>query len=342
MRKRTHRRGFAIATAVFTLVVVGALAMGTLFAAIHELRSGSDAVHQAGAVTGAELGVEQTIATWSHVWNGAFARGFGRSWSVATPEGAQLTVRLTRLADELFLVASEARAGPARRQVARVVRLDAVNPVLVATLSALAAIDLSASARLDGTDRAPLGWDCPAPGPAVAPFAVSDSASLLRFGQFDWTALAEAATARLTPGMVSPSPRVADQECDTTAPENWGEPIKSSGTACTSYYAIVHAPGDLIVDGGRGQGLLIVDGDLTLRGSFEFFGVILVRGTLRSGSGGARITGAASIGARDQTSSSLGGLTIEFSRCAARKALLGLASPIPIVERSWYEVFDPQ
>jgi|SRR5918992_5237121 hypothetical protein len=332
------RRGFAIATAVFTLVIVGALAMGTLFVATHERRSGSDALRQARVVMAAELGVEQTIATWSRAWNGAYARGFGRSLSMATPEGAQLTVRLTRLADELFLVMSDARVGRARRQVARAVRLDTQEPMVIAAMSSLTPIDSNASASIDGVDRAPVGWDCPAPGVAVTPFAIGDSATLLRFGQFDWTAIAEAATARLTPGFVVPAPRSTDQECDTTVPENWGEPIRSTGGACASYYAIVHAPGDLIVDGGRGQGLLIVDGDLTLRSGFEFFGVVLVRGALRSDVGGARITGAVALAARGATGTSLGGIGIAFSRCAARKALLGLAFPVPVVERSWYEI----
>jgi hypothetical protein len=302
------------------------------------MRSGTDSIQHARAVAAAELGVEHTIATWSRTWNGAFGRGFGRSWSLATPEGAGLSVRLTRLADEFFLISSDARAGPARRQVARVVRLDTEDPTLIAALTSLAAIDSNAGAELDGTDRAPVGWDCPPPDSAVFPFATSDSATLLRFGQFDWAALAEAATARLTPGMVSPSPRSTDQECDTTAPENWGEPIKSNGGACTSYYAIVHVRGDLIVDGGRGQGMLIVDGDLTLRGGFEFYGVVLVRGALRSGSGGARISGAVTLAAHGESASSLGSIGIDFSRCAARKALLGVASPIPIVQRSWYEI----
>jgi hypothetical protein len=342
MRVRIPRRGFAMATAVFTLVVVGALAIGTLFAATHELRSGTNGIHQARAVTAAELGLEQTIAVWNRSWNGAFARGFGRSWSLATAEGAHLTVRLTRLTDELFLVSSDARAGPARRHIARVVRLQTGDPVLIGALTSLAVLESDAGGSVDGADRVPAGWDCPPPGPPIAPFAISDSVTLLRFGQFDWTVLAEAATAHLTPGIVGPAPRATDEECDTAVPENWGEPIKSNGGACTSYYAIVHVSGDLIVDGGRGQGLLIVDGDLTLRGGFEFFGVVLVRGALHAGVGGARITGAVALAARYQTASSLGVIAIDFSRCAARKALLGLALPSPIVERSWYEVFDPQ
>ena len=339
MNTVAQRPGFAVATALFALVVVGALAMGTLFAATYELRAGSAAIHQARAVMAAELGVEKTIATWNREWNGALARGYGRTLTVSSPEGARLTVHVTRLADELFLVTSEARAGPARRQVARVVMLDTGDPLILAALAARAVVDASASAGIDGSDRAPLGWDCPALGAAVPPFIV-DTNALLRFGQFDWDELVEVANARTTALVSGAAPRSTDEECDTTDPDNWGEPVRSNGGACASYYPVIHAPGDLIIDGGRGQGLLLVDGDLTLQGRFEFFGVVLVRGALLSGPGGARVTGTVSIAAQGETDSVLGGIAIDFSRCAARKALLGIAVPVPVAGRSWHDGFE--
>jgi hypothetical protein len=140
---------------------------------------------------------------------------------------------------------------------------------------------------------------------------------------------------------VDPAPRSTEEECDTEAHENWGEPMKWGGGACTSHYPVVHTAGDLLVNGGRGQGLLLVDGNLTLRGGFEFFGVVLVRGALLSGVGGARITGAVALASQGPIASSLGSIAIDFSRCAARRALLSLAFPLPVMERSWYEVFDP-
>jgi hypothetical protein len=333
--------GFAVATAVFALVVVGALAMGTVFAATHELRSGSAAIHQARAVMAAELGIEQTIATWNRQWNGAFARGFGRTSTLSTPEGAVLTVRVTRLGDELFLITSDARAGPARRQVARVVRLQAEDPPLLGALAARAATDVDASAGIDGSDRAPEGWDCPPSSPALPSFVVADTGTLLRFGHFDWDELVEVANTRVSQHVTGPAPRSTDEECDTTDPNNWGEPTRSNGGPCTGYFPVTHAPGDLIIDGGRGQGLLLVDGDLTLKGGFEFFGALLVRGALRGGPGGARITGTVSMAALRATEPALDGIAIDFSRCTAQKALLGISLPVPIAERSWYEGFEP-
>ena len=333
------RSGFAVATAVFALMVVGALAMGALVAATYEMRTGTDAMHQARAVMAADFGVEQTIAAWKRGWNGAFARGFGRTSTHVMPEGPYVTVRLTRLADELFLVTSEAHAGPARRQTSRVVRLDAADPPLVAALSATRVLDAGMGGAIDGSDRVPLGWDCPAAGEPVPAQVVGDTSALLRFGHFDWDQLTAGATTHATHLTLGAAPRWTGEECDTTDPDNWGEPQKSNGGACTSYYPVIHSAGDLIVHGGRGQGLLLVDGDLTVQGGFQFFGTVLVRGALRGGPGGAYITGAVSVAGQGTTTSMLDGIVIGFSRCAARKALLTFALPVPIAERSWSEGF---
>jgi hypothetical protein len=336
------RSGFAVATAVFALVVVTALAIGTLFAATHEVRSGADTIHLARALMAAEFGIEQTVATWNRQWN-ALARGFGQTLTLSTPDGAALNVNVARLADELFLVTSEARAGPARRQVARVVRLDTDDPPLRAALGLQGVGQVGESVAIDGSDHSPSGWDCTAPGPPLPPFIIiADTSELLRFGHFDWDELVSLATTRLTQSVTNPSPRWTDEECDTNDPTNWGEPTRSNGGACTGYFPVVHAPSDLTISGGRGEGLLLVDGDLTLQGGFEFFGALLVRGALRDGPGGARVTGAVAMAGQGATESPLERIAIDFSRCAVRKALLALARPVPIVERSWYEVFEPQ
>ena len=333
------REGFAVATALFTLVVMGALAIGTLYAATHELRGGTDAIHQTRAIMAAELGVEQTIATWSREWNGALGRGYGRSWTFSTVEGARITVDLTRLADDLFLITSDARAGPARRRVARVVRLDVVDPLLRAALLATAVIDSTTSSGVDGSDRPPSQWDCPAPGPPLPAIVITDTTSALRLGQFDWPALDGLAHSRVTVRVTGAAPRVSGEECDTATPDNWGEPNRWMGGPCTGYYPVIHAASDLVIDGGRGQGVLVVDGNLTVQGGAEFTGVVLVRGAVLDGPGGGRITGALAIAGQGATLSSLGGISMGFSRCAARKALLGIAMPKAVIERSWSEVF---
>ena len=133
MNGAPSRQGFAVATAMFALVVVGALAMGTLFAATTELRAGSDAIHQARAIMAAELGLEQTIALWRREWNGAFGRGYGQSWTFSTAAGARVTGSLTRLADDLYLIPpmrapERLDAGGARRRWMHRPQLSAAPP----------------------------------------------------------------------------------------------------------------------------------------------------------------------------------------------------------------------
>lgn len=342
MNARPVRPGFVLATALFTLVVIGALAMGTLYAATHELRAGSDAVSLARAVMSAEWGVEHTIATWSREWNGALGRGYGRSWTAGTPEGGEVTIGLTRLADALFLVTSEARAGPARRRVARVVRLHLDDPPVQATLLATGGLDTTAGVAPGGSDQAPAGWDCPSPGPELPALALTDTASALRLGHFDWPSLVGFANSRITIRVTGAAPRVSGEECDIGASDNWGEPNRWMGGPCTGYYPVIHAASDLVIDGGRGQGVLLVDGNLTVQGGFEFSGVVLVRGAVIGGPGGGRITGTVSIAGEGATPTSLGGISIALSRCAARNALLGIAIPEAVVERSWSEWFYEQ
>jgi len=64
---------------------------------------------------------------------------------------------------------------------------------------------------------------------------------------------------------------------------------------------------------------------------------VLVRGAVIGGPGGGRILGTLSIAGQGATPSSMDGISIGFSRCAVRKALLGIAMPVAVAERSWSE-----
>jgi hypothetical protein len=94
---------------------------------------------------------------------------------------------------------------------------------------------------------------------------------------------------------------------------------------------ITYVPGSVRLESHTtGAGVLVVDGDLTIHGGLEFYGLIIVRGVLTfSGSGngqdvnvlGAIITGQSSIA--DDTLG--GGINIQFDRCA----LLHNVTPAP-------------
>ena len=91
---------------------------------------------------------------------------------------------------------------------------------------------------------------------------------------------------------------------------------------------------------GQGQGILVVDGDLTVWGDFHYFGVVIVLGSLSSVGTGSRITGAVIVSNVDLEPQSLGGMTmIQYSSCAIDKSLNGSDRGVLLRERSWLDMY---
>jgi hypothetical protein len=113
-------------------------------------------------------------------------------------------------------------------------------------------------------------------------------------------------------------------------------------TQCQSYFPIIYRNGNLRVQDGRGQGVLLVEGNFEVRGNFEFNGIVIVRGELSTQGTGNKITGAvlaqnAELG--DETTI-IGNPVINYSACAVERALVGNASLKPLVERSWAQLYN--
>jgi hypothetical protein len=90
-------------------------------------------------------------------------------------------------------------------------------------------------------------------------------------------------------GTGTPAPVRGASGCVAGLPWNWGDPRVEAGR-CGRLRVVRAASGDLVVDGGVGQGLVVVGGDLTLQNGADLRGVVLVGGTL-SLEGGARLEG---------------------------------------------------
>ncbi len=94
-------------------------------------------------------------------------------------------------------------------------------------------------------------------------------------------------------------------------------PIASAGTP-----AIVYVPGNLKLDSPKatGDGLLIVDGDLTVDGGLEYYGLILVKGQIHFTGGssqGVNLFGAILAGDRASAADTVGGsFSFRYSSCA--------------------------
>jgi hypothetical protein len=139
-------------------------------------------------------------------------------------------------------------------------------------------------------------------------------------------------------------PRVdAQGECARSASGNWGAPALP-GHACFDFLPIIYAAGDLLIESaGSGQGVLLVDGNLTLRGGFEFYGVVIVKGRVTLTDQGSRVHGGAWVDNADPESSLVGGgAGIGYSSCAIRRAVLGskLQVPHPLAQFAWLEILE--
>jgi len=127
-------------------------------------------------------------------------------------------------------------------------------------------------------------------------------------------------------GSGTPAPQEQGGLCTTENAWNWGDPDRPS-RPCGRHLVTILAEGDLATVGGVGQGVLVVTGDadlldtrfnglLIVGGQLSLRGVATVRGLVRSVGGASVETGASIVG----------------SACWAAAALESpeLATPVPI------------
>lgn len=125
---------------------------------------------------------------------------------------------------------------------------------------------------------------------------------------------------------------------------NWGEPERTAGyvKACSTYFPIIYSSGTQlqVASNARGQGLLLIDGDLVISGGFEFYGLIVAKGGIKISGTGNKINGAllAQDVAIDDKNSVSGNTTLQFSSCAINKAVMGSAFAEPLAFRSWAQL----
>ena len=368
-RMTSRRRGFALPVAVFAIVIIGALIGGAFFASTQEFRIGSNTIQQARALGAAEFGLNQTQANWNGTWNTTMQRGQVRTLTPATSDGSVATVRVTRLNDQAFLIAAEGRSGQARRRTAKLLVLNVPQINFLAALTARGGTRIGGSSFIDGTDHTYPGWDCPAPGATKPGIASSDTSQIttsgcsnyncivgdpkvvqdpaaadtntyFTFGSIGWAELRAMASKVVSGSLQGVGPVSSGGQCVTADLRNFGEPWKGVGVPCADYYPIIYAPGDLTLNTGRGQGILLVEGNLEVQGGFEFFGPVIVRGTLKTaGEGGHFNGGVLAANVELDQNVVIGNAVISYSRCAILKALNGSATPTTAVERAWYEVY---
>jgi hypothetical protein len=165
-----------------------------------------------------------------------------------------------------------------------------------------------------------------------------------QFGELSYWELAAAADKQYVGDQhfASIQPVVVNGQCVRTAPTNWGDPL-NPGAPCWRYLPVIHIAGDLFITGGAyGQGVLLIDGDIIVTGTFEFYGVAIVMGEadLRGTTevyGGLLVRNGIS---GNLSSSLLGTTTLQYSSCAAARALFQATVARPLAGRHWFEVLE--
>jgi Tfp pilus assembly protein PilV len=374
------RPGFALAIALAAIVIIGAIITGMFFASTQDYRISRNSAMQARALTAAEYGLNNvtTSGQWNPVWNTA-TNGLLATQSFLPGDGAFDTVRVTKLNSGMFMLTSTGRVGPASGAQARH-RVGALVTLLIPQINMLGALTTRGSAKiggssyLDGNDTTYAGWNCPPPGAGVAGLSMPDTTKIstsgcsglscvagspqvsqdsmagkdstyFNFGSgLNWSDLVGMANKTVSSGatLTAIGPTVSGGNCDTGSATNWGDPlhIDPSVSSCQSYFPIIYAQGNLHLSGGEGQGILLVEGDLTVTGGLEFYGPVIVKGSMSTtGTGGHFNGGVMAANVDLEQSTLLGNAVIHYSSCAINKALAGVATPVFTNSRSWTELY---
>jgi hypothetical protein len=181
--------------------------------------------------------------------------------------------------------------------------------------------------------------------PAIQEDRTISDASFSNLGGYSYAQLAAMADITYTGNRTfgsSIGPSQSGGVCNTASTTNWGEPLNPA-SPCWDHLPIIHFTGSLTITGtGRGQGILLVDGNLVIRGDFDFYGVIVVLGRSEFRGRGAIMTGGILIrnGAGGRSTSNVqNGSQLQYSSCAVERATSSLSSVSRLPGRNWFEIF---
>lgn len=372
------RRGSALLLTLIVIVVLGALTMGGTMSSMQEYTAGRASLVGQRAFAVAEYGLNQEISNWKRGRNLPSPKGMAvgaiDSTSVFVAQGDTARVRVTRLNENTFWVVSVGRASignkslESQRQTHMLVRIayPAINPG--GAIVTAGNITVKGSAEITGTNTNPAGWTQCASIPGRDTFAISygpgknvsiqkpnavtggtnadpmaaDSNTYVRFGSESWQTLVAGADYTIPGGTYSPEPIGTNTSCDYAAAGNWGEPLRTAGNivGCQDYFPIIYSQSSVHLSHGRGQGILLVNGDVQLNGNFQWYGLIIARDDIVKGNGTFDLWGSIlSRNANVQDDNSItGNSNFQWSKCAVESALRGSAILTRTKERSWVQL----
>jgi hypothetical protein len=376
-------RGMALAVAIFALVVVGALVAGAFFAGTQEQRVGENQRRVMTSFGVAEAGAQERVMSWDPVTmnkrktypedsvvigpNRATPSGTGTYGGYSYKLGPNLFLIDVTGRDRASAAGVIAGGGGARQRLGMITRIAPIDFGIHASLTTQGSTNLTGNANVNGADQIPDGWiSCDPPGAAQPgirdqggnvtesgngtvlgnPPVVNDPSinnnTFTTFGGATYDQLAARANITLGSGNYQTNPAFNGALCDKTNLTNWGDGM-NPGSACGDYYPIIHIAGSATLNGDQGQGILLVDGDLEVQGSYQFFGIVIIQGDLKTAGGGstdAHFWGGVMAKNADLSIQSLSGkATLNYSSCSILAALQA-SSPISMMRsRGWIQLY---
>jgi hypothetical protein len=361
-------RGLALVLSLIAMLVIAALISGVFVASRLEMAGGRSAIQATQATEAAEAGLNDMLANWSVAYNTYGIYGDSVFPSVTVGPNGRYSQVLTRMSGGKFLLRVRGdRLGAAgnviaTRYLGRYLRLAIPSLDIQAALTAQDGITAGGNVDITGFDTVPPNWTGCAPGVNKAgarsgqdvdvhggssvvgtPPYVEDDATLVdSVFTAPFNSLQAMATLTLPPGTytgMTPTITGAPSRCDVANSNNWGEPLAAPAagvvTQCQGYFPIIYSPGDMVVNTGRGQGILLVAGNLNVQGNFIFDGIVIVLGSLQTAGTGNKVTGA--VLTAGQSISIVGNPDIYYSSCAISRALQYSVRAEPLRDRSWVQ-----
>lgn len=365
------RSGFALPATLLAMFVIGAIVTGGFYMSSQEHNVSLSTELGAQALQAAEYGLEESVAGFTTndmeplALGAAHLMRTGSVWNGFTGSSTavgEYAVHVVPLGGRIYLVQSEGavtrgnRVG--RRRVAKLVRSDKLELPYKSAMTVYGKLAVQGNSLITGYDACTTGavagvvatsdtlvsgGDTSKERITGEPKVSGDSLLLSTVEEkLDIDGLIAQRTLEATGEKSIAASTVevnGEQVCNKNDPNNFGAPNDPTHP-CHDYFPVIHAPGNLQLNTGNGQGILIVDGDLELAGHVNFFGVVIVRGSFRirgTGQGTGKISGtviALGGGAIDTESTTLGDAQVSYDSCSIDRALGSLAVR-PFSDRAW-------
>lgn len=255
----------------------------------------------------------------------------------------------------------------AQQRLGLITRLNPIDFNIRASLTTQGGVAVSGNAQVNGIDQNPAAWaTCDGTlqnqagvrdkggtvvtggngmvtgvPPVVNDPTLADS-SFNKFGGTTYADLAARANIKLGAGTYKTLPAFSGGACDKTILTNWGDGDNPT-SACGNYFPIIHITGNATLNGDQGQGILLVDGNLDVQGSYQFYGIVIIQGDLKTSGGGSTEAhfwgGVMAKNANLDTQNLTGKATLNYSSCSILTVLQATSLAQMMRSRSWVQLY---